>query len=311
MGVLAASGMMNGSNGEPSSAPLDDEPVAAAEEPATREPAAEPAPKPDFVPFSAVEGKQPGGRRNKTQEQIDERLKKFEDTWSQQRQTYESKISEMQAQQARLLGQVEALTRMPQQQQPAPQKPGADEDPSALRKRAREALDAGKWDEYDELNHKAAVIAAERSMEQRIAPQFEEVRRAIPQPVDPMIQYLVNSHQNVAMAGLRGLQAVDVKERELAVLYNVPPGPERLQRAFDLAEKSLAQQRTPQASPYGQDAAQALSAVVPTSRPSASGGSRNTEEGHQLTPVQEDTRRNLGWTKEEYIRWMYPDRFRK
>lgn len=97
-------------------------------------------------------------------------------------------------------------------------------------------------------------------------------------------------------------------------MYRVPRSPQRLAQAFALADKFLASvngQGAASSRGYDQSAAQAL-AAVPTTRPASGGGSGgNGEDGVTLTPLQLETIKNLGWSKADYVKWSFPEKFIK
>lgn len=290
MGVLGAAGLTG--NDVP-----DNEPEAP--EAAEPEAALEKSGPENFVPQSALEPKKPSRRQAATEAAVEAKLAEFRDTWTKNQQTYEQRLAEQREEMARMRGELEATRRMPQQA-PAPQ--AQEEDPRELRRQARELLDAGKYDQYEEMSHRAAVIAARRETAKDFDAKLEEVKRSIPQQVDPQLQFLISQHRNVALNGQRGMQAVMLKDQELG-LYGVPPGPGRVQKAFELADKML---QSGQQQHSSTDVATALSAV-PTARPAASNG--GGEPGVTLTPLQEDTRRAAKMSREEYVKWANPQKY--
>lgn len=301
MGVLSA-GAATG-NDTPNTVETDDTPVAESAEPA----AAPESEKPTFVPFSAVEPRKPGSRREKAQreveELIDSRLKPMRETWDRDRQTYQQQLQQAQQESAQLRGQLEAMQRMPQQ---APQQQGPD--PAKLTEEAIAALDKQDLATYHRKLQEAADARADRVAETKMQAMRKDLEARIPQQLPPMIQGLLARHHNVAMAGDRGAQAVMLKEQELG-LYGMPQGQERTAKAFELADKFLESLKggQPQRPTYSQESAQVL-AAVPTQRPAATNGG-GREAGHELTQLEKDTAKAAGMTAEDYVRWKYPDRF--
>jgi len=302
MGVLTLAGAMNG-DATPAREPepindlpeRDDAPEAVEQ--------AQPEAKGEFVPMSKIEPKKPGSRRSRAEEQIDARFRSYEEERKREREEYQQTLRQQAEQVARLTGQLEALQKMPMQTPVAAQNRP---DPADLRRRAREALQEGRFDDYERLNTEAVELIAEQKAEARAEAIRKELQERIPQPVNPMIQFLLNQHPAVAMAGERGARAVMLKEQELD-LYGVPPGPQRTQKAFELANQWLAgQQPTPPAR-YSQDTAASL-AGVPTGR-SGNGSAAGQESGVTLTPVQLEAARNAGMTPAEYARWMNPQKY--
>lgn len=316
MGVLGVSGAMggDGEGGSPRETGEDSAPAPETEKP-------EPEAKGEFVPYSAVEkqARQPGSRRSRaaadTEALVNERLtgalKPFEEKWTSERQTYQQQIAQQNETLARLSGQLEAMQRMPAQAPaPKPELP----DPDRLMAEAEAALDAKDIRTYHQKMAAAGSARAERIADERVATVRREMEGRIPQQIPQEVQFLMAQHRNVALAGPQGVEAVMLKDRELE-LYRVPRSPQRLAKAFELADKFLAsvngQGAQASRQTYSQDAAQALSAV-PTTRPASGGGSGgNGEDGVTLTPLQLETIKNLGWSKAEYVKWLSPDKFIK
>jgi hypothetical protein len=287
-------------------------------------PAAEPADKPEpegkgeFVPYSSVtQQRQPGSRRSRaaqeTEALINERLtgalKPLEERWGSERQTYQQQIAQQNEALARLHGQLEAMQRMPAA--PPPPKPDLP-DPDKLMQEAEAALDQKDIRTYHAKMGAAVEAKARRIAEEQVGAVRKEMEGRIPQQMPQEVQFLMAQHRNVALAGQAGVEAVMLKDKELE-LYRHPRSPQRLAKAFELADKFLAQvngQTGTSSRGYSQDAAQAL-AAVPTSRPSSGGGGGTGDDGVTLTPLQLETIKNLGWTKQEYVKWLSPDKFVK
>lgn len=309
MGVLTARGIM-GPDG-PGAADVSE--AHEAPEPGGTDTPEKPAPeeKGEFVPFSQVERtRKPGSRRERAAAEVEElisaKLKPLEDGWKSDRTSYEQRISQHQQEVANLRGQLEAIQRMPPA--PAPLRPEAP-DPDKLMQEAEKALDEKDIRKYHEKVAQAVDARAERIAERRMAAMRQELQAQIPQQLPPEIQFLMSQHRNVAMAGPQGIEAVMIKDKELQ-LYRVPPGPQRMARAFELADKFLAsvngQQAQSSQNTFDRSAATALS-TVPVARQGGGGGG-GKEDGVTLTPLQLETVRNLGWTKEEYVKWLHPER---
>jgi hypothetical protein len=303
MGVLSASGVI-GEDGSMPPAPVVEEPAGAAEPAATTEPAAAEAPS-DYQPGV----KRPGSRRAKADELVEERIKthlgEFEKRWTTERQTLEQRLSQEQQERARLAGALETLQRMPQQP-PAPVKDDRP-DPTDLRRQAKKALDDKDFESYERLRDEATLIDADRRAEARMTKVRTELEGKIPQQIPPVIQHLLSRHQHVAMAGPRGEEAVVLKDRELA-LYGHQPGPERMAKAFELADKMLApQQQQPARPTYSRDAAAALSAV-PAGRPPGGGGGGGSDP-EPLTALEKATARSAGMSEDDYRKWKSPEKF--
>lgn len=285
------------------------------------EPADDAAPakeeKSEFVPFSAVEkqARQPGSRRSRAAADMEtflaEKLKPLEEGWKSERTKLEERLSAQSQDYARLQGQFEAMQRMPAPQpqwvQPQPELP----DPDKLMREAEKALDDKDIRVYHEKLSQAHEARSARMLEAQAQTMRAEFERRIPQQMPPEVQYLMAKHPKIAMAGPMGVDAVIMKDRELQ-FYRQPPGPQRLAKAFELAEQLMdqvnGQQPAPSQRGYSQDSAQALSAI-PTAR-TVSGGGRK-EDGVELSPLQLQTIKDLGWSREDYVRWQNPERFRK
>jgi hypothetical protein len=300
MGVLTASGMMN-SDATPSREP-DSVNESATEEAALD--AVDEAPKKDegeFVPASKLMPKKPGSRRHQAESVVEQRLKEFNDNWSKERETYQSQRQQSEREVAELRGQIAAMQKM---QQPATsQQQGPD--PAQMRRDARAALEAGKFDDYERIRDEAAQIEADRRADAKVEAKLQEFRQQLPAPVHPAIQYLMNQHKNVAMSGERGVRAVMLKDQELGELYNVPPGPERMRKAFEIADGLLGSQQSPTPPSYSRDSAAALSGV-PSGR---SNGGGSSEAGVTLTGLQREAAKAAGMSAIDYARWSNPSKY--
>lgn len=285
-------------------------------EPEAQESGAPKEEKGEFVPFSAVEKQRtPGSRRSRAAADMEsflaEKLKPLEDGWKSERTKLEERLSAQSQDYARLQGQLEAIQRMPAPQQAAPA-PKADlPDPDKLMREAEKALDDKDIRAYHEKLSAAHEARAARMLAAQAETMRQEFEKKIPQQMPPEVQYLMARHPKVAMAGQMGQDAVIMKDRELQ-LYRHPPGPQRLAKAFELAEQLIdqvnGQQTTSSQRGFSQDSAQAL-AAIPTARTVTGGGRK--EEGVELSPLQLQTIKDLGWSREEYVRWQNPTRFNK
>jgi len=297
MGVLTASGMMADDGGSAPDVEAINDPPEQPQEPEGQEPRGEFVPTPQDRPKSR--------RQAATEAVIDERLKTFRDDLSKQLDAQRQIAEELRSQNARLMGQFEAMQRMPPPAQPAPAAPGPE--PERLYMEAQDALEKNDIRLYHTKLREASELIAERRADEKIKAIRQEMEQRSPAPMPPEVQFLLSQHRNVALNGARGIEAVKLADDMLA-FRGVPKSPARLNQAFEEAERMLSsQQAKPQASQqYGQEAAAAL-AGVPTSRPSAS--SSRQEEGVTLSPLELETARNAGMTKEQYARWKSPDKF--
>lgn len=313
MGVLTARGSMPEGGGEPAEKEAPD--------PSTNTDAPDEKPeveKSEFVPFSTVEKhRTPGSRRARaaaeTEALLNERLKPLEEGWKTERSKYEERLSQQAQEFARMQGQLEALSRMPAPQPAAVPKPDLP-DPDKLMQEAEAALDAKDIRTYHAKLTAAHRAHAQRLTEEQVAVVRREFEARIPQQMPPEVQVLMARHPTVAMSGQMGIDAVLMKDRELHY-YRQPPGPQRLAKAFELAEQMIdtvngrSGASSAKKNGYSQDAAQALSAV-PTTR-SVGGGGSGGEEGHTLTPLERKTVKDLGWDAATYVRWKFPEKFVK
>jgi len=117
---------------------------------------------------------------------------------------------------------------------------------------------------------------------------------------------LLNQHRNVAMKGAVGAQAVKNADERLGIYFNMPPGPERLAKAFAMADQELGAQRPASPPRYSQDSAPALSGVAGNG---GGGGSGSQEEGVTLTPLERETAKRAGLSAAEYARWKNPEKY--
>lgn len=303
MGVLTASGGMD-DGGAPPAAPEPQGEEAGAPEGGAA-PAA--AVEPDHAPsdYQPAKRARPSRREAAIEEKINGRLGEFEKRWTTERQTLEQQLAEQRMHNARLAGQLETLQRMPAPAAPAPVRDDRP-DPAELRRQAKKALDDKDFDSYERLRDEATILDADRRNEERMKTFRTEIQQAIPQQAPPEIQFLMAQHRNVALNGQRGVQAVMLKDQELGI-YGNPPGPERLSKAFELAEKMLAPRQAPARPQYSQDAASALSAV-PVGRAAGAGGGGGAEP-EPLTDLEKRTAKGAGMSEDDYRKWRNPDKF--
>jgi hypothetical protein len=310
MGVLTARGLMSDDG---STAP---EPAAA---PAAAEPEGGEAPtKPEFVPFAKVDGgRKPGSRREQAEraveEKIEARIKDYDAKQAAERTAYEQRIQaadaarQEQAQEiARLRGAMEAIQARPAT--PTVTAPAAD--PERLMEEAETALAAGDLRKYHAKVREATRAEAEQIADGRVKTMREELQRNQPAQVPWQIQSLVNQHRNVAMAGPQGLSWVEIKDRELA-LRGVPQGPQRLQKAFEMADKEIESVTKPtRPTGFSQDAAAAL-AATPTQRSNSTAAGGGSEPGYQPTEADKAVMDALKMKPTEFVKWKYPERWLK
>lgn len=294
MGILSATGASS------TEGPEDVE----TDEPAAPEPEAAVAPEPDVVvPASALQPKTPGSRRWKAEEAVNSKLAEWEARQSERESRYLQQLAEQREELARMRGALEERRSAPQPVAPAAPR----ETPEDLERQANAALDAGSHSEYQRLMKRAYRLEAEAAADEKLKVFREEIQRSIPKPIDPQVTFLINSHPNVAKAGARGIRAVQLKDEELEI-YGMPRGPERVAKAFELANQALGSQGQREAAPkFSQQSGAALSAI-PTARPAGNG---EGGEGFTLTPLEVQTAKAARMTPAEYVKWKYPERFNK
>lgn len=307
MGVLTASGAMGADGSMPANAtPTEDnEPEETQDTPV----AAKTEEKPEFIPFSKLTPKTPGSRREKAERDLEARIKtQFEESWSKREQSYEQQLRD----QAEKLGRLQGMVEASQQQRQSERAPAPTNipDPEALIAEGEEALSKGDLAGYHRRLRQAMAIESDRKAADQVRAAREEFEKKIPQQVPQEIQVLMSRHQNVAMAGPQGIQAVQMKDNELA-LRGIAPGPARVAKAFEQADAFLASIRQPTSRQTYSDEAAAALAAVPTNRPAASGGGAGQEAGHNLTQLQRETARAAGMSVEDYVRWSHPDKFHR
>lgn len=305
MGVLVASGSAN----------LEDAPGAHDQEPEKPEPEKPPEKEPekDFVPFSKLEKARPG-RRERLEADIapllDARLKPLKDEWGTAREQYEQRIQQQATDLARMQGHIEALQSRPVQAPAPTQAPAPRPDPSALITEAEGLLERNDLRGYHAKLRQANEVIADIKADERVSKLRQEMESRIPQQVPIEIQGLMAQHRHVAMAGQRGIQAVMLKDQELGI-YGTRPGPERMTKAFQMADEMLEKINKPAPRPqYSSDSAAGL-AGVPAARGAGGSPAPSNEPGYQPTDADRNVMRAMKWTADEFVRWKYPEKWIK
>lgn len=232
----------------------------------------------------------------KLQEKLDQRL-------TQSQQQYQQELSRVQQENARLAGQLEAWQRQPQQSAT----PAVREDPAELKRQARAALDAGKFDDYERLTERAGDVRDAARWEERERRLTQQFHQALPQQVPPMIAALIGKHEHVAMAGPRG-EAIVTNKAQALELAGWQRGPALLSKAFELANEELKASAASQAAAlprFDTSTAAALGGVPGSSQPAAGGGGEGSgaPAAGKLTPTEESVRKTMKMTVEEYQQW--------
>lgn len=304
-------------------------------EPEDQTPAPEPEPAPGdqgdararaedgtFVSAEKLKPEAPPSRRSRARDEVENTIKshltQYEQRAATERAQYEQRLSaadqrwqQQQENLARMQGALEEMRSRPAQQAaPVVQGPEPDE----LRRQATQNLAEGKLDEYHRLWAQATRIDAKREAEGIFKPQLDafkaEMEKRIPPQVDPQIQYLINTHPNVAKNGPRGIQAVMIKENELVHVYGHQPGPATRQKAFELADKVLGglSQQNGRPAGFDQSAALALSSA-PSARGAGGGGGGGAAGGVQLSKEDTENARKAGFNAADWVKWGDPHKY--
>lgn len=242
----------------------------------------------------------PTGRRGRAaaragNEALD-KVAALEQTWTKEKDDFRRELATRDTEIARLRGGFEALQPILQQRQ-APQPPAPPPpDPSAIRREARAALDAGRYDDYERLSAHATRIEAKaevfKELEERGVFQDRGPARS---GVDPRLQIIMNQHPRVALAP-NGQELAIAKDMELAALGQ-QNGPERWKRAYEMAEAMIGGQATTSRE-FSQQGAGAM-AGIPTGRNTAGTGAARPR-GVELSDLEKDWARRGGMSYEEY-----------
>jgi len=320
MGVLSAAG---GRGAEPTE-PEDQTPAPAGDDPTPADEGRARAEDGTFVKAADLQPVKPSRRdraRADVEETVKSHLSEYEKRQAAERQAYEQRLSaaEQRWQQsqealARTQGALEEMRSRPAAAAApaAPQGP----DPEELRRQGAKELAAGNFDEWRRLEAQAMRIDARKEAEGIFRPQFEafkaEMSKQIQPTMPPHIQSLLMRHQNVAMAGQEGIQAVIAEKQRLDVYRRDLTPQQREVMAFAVADKTLAAMTSSNGRPAGfdQSAAVALSSV-PSARGAGGGsGAADDASGVQLSKLQEETWRKAGFSSAaEYVKYGDPHRY--
>ena len=243
----------------------------------------------------------PKGRRAKAaaeQQAMADRLKEFDEKLTRSTGEYQRQLAERDQEIARLKGSFETYQRVAQQQAQSPRVSAQD-----LHNKALDALKEGRFDEYDKYNRQS--ILAE--MEEKRPAQQAQVQQQ-PQGMDPRMQMVVMSSPAAqkVLTHQHGMQMAVLADQELANVYNIPDGPDRWRKAFELAEQRLGGgQRT---NGFPASGRQVLAGVAHSGN-GTPGGKASPQV--QLPAGWEKWAAGAGMTKEEYIRSyaeIHPDK---
>lgn len=232
----------------------------------------------------------------KQRDELATKLDALTKTFGEAQKSWETKLSQVEQESARHRGAFEVLTRQQQIQQGA-QQPAPRKSPDEMKRAAREALDAGKFDDWDRLNTEAIL---------------EQVKGLIPaqQPgysgPHPVVQAMMSQFPAVLNAGQRGIDMAIAQDNVLAAM-GVADGPERYRKAFELASNTLGGQ-SQQPQPFSQASRGALAGVAGARN---SGQSNGGEPGIMLSAYEKEVARRCGMSLEEYATFLaegQPDR---
>lgn len=250
--------------------------------------------KPEGTPVKLSRREEQRQKRDELSVKLDALTKTFGDA----QKSWETKLSQVEQENARRQGQFDAVIAQTRQQQiTQQQQQPARKSPDELKRQAREAIDAGKFDDWDRLNTEA-ILEQVKGM----IPAQQQVQSG-PHPV---VQAMMVQFPAVVNAGQRGIDMAIAQDNVLAAM-GVPDGPERYRKAFELASNTLGGQ-APQAAQFSQASRGALSGL-PNSRNSGSAGSG--EPGVMLSAYEKDVARRCGMSLEEYASFLaegQPDR---
>jgi hypothetical protein len=258
----------------------------------TSEPAAI-STKPDGAPVKLSRREAQRQKNDDLAAKLDTLTKSFGDA----QKTWETKLSQVEQENARSRGAFEAIVAQTRQQQIQQGQQTPRKSPDEMKRAAREALDAGKFDDWDRLNTEAIL---------------EQVKGLIPaqQPVQsgphPVVQAMMAQYPAVLNAGQRGVDMAIAQDNVLAAM-GVPDGPERYRKAFELASNTLGgqQQQQPQFSQASRGALAGVSGAR-NSGPTGAG-----DPGIMLSAYEKDVARRCGMSLEEYASFLaeaQPDR---
>jgi hypothetical protein len=238
----------------------------------------------------------PTGRRAAAKQAQDAVLKEIgslKETLTQEQQRFRQELERRDRELAELRGGFQAIQPILQKQQETakPQAPNPDD----LHRKATEALEAGRFEEYRRYEREAITAEVLGKIPQSQAQQ---------QPQGPMLPpelqmvIMTNPAAQRVVSNKNGLEMFATKDNELR-LMGISPGPERWRKAFELADNTFGGSQAVQPQ-YSQQSAHAL-AAVPTSRPSAPAA---REPGITLTKQEEYWADLAGMSREEYAKFL-------
>ncbi len=275
--------------GDDADLPEDGAPAAAEGEGATEAPV-------DAGPPQVVSLKPAESRRARAARELNERIEGL----TRNVESLSSGISQRDQQLAQMRGFMEAQAMQPRYQPAQPQQQAPDY--TDLTKRAKQALDEKKFDEYHELT----IAAAEAKTLARLAPALQELsqRQQPANQMPPELGAMFAAYPDVAM-NPNHVDFLMAKNMELNA-RRIPPGPERLRMVFAEVSADLkGSKKNGAGAQYSQGSAAALSGV-PTSRSAGAGGGDGP--GITLTQVEAEVASRLErqgvMTKAQYAKGL-------
>jgi hypothetical protein len=218
-------------------------------------------------------------------------------TFGDAQKSWETKLSQVEQESARHRGAFEQLTRQQQIQQAQVQQQTPKKSPAEMRREAQAMLDAGKFDQWQDMFTESIV-----EQMKGIIPAQQQVQSG-PHPV---VQAMMVQFPAVVNAGQRGIDMAIAQDNVLAAM-GVPDGPERYRKAFELASNTLGGQAAQQ--PQYSQASRGALAGLPANR---TGGAQNGgEPGIMLSAYEKEVARRCGMNLEEYATFLaegQPDR---
>ncbi len=247
------------------------------------------------------------GHRREALEAV-EKVKAFEETLAKEREEWRKELSTRDQELARLRGGFEALQPILQQRQQPQAAAAPPIDPEALRREARAALDASRFDDYERLTAQATRYEAKQEVLKDLEERgyFANGRQQAGPQIDPRLQIIMNQHPKV-MLDPAGPQIAIAEDMKLAA-HGQANGPARWKRAYEMAEAEIAG-REPAPREFSQQGAGAM-AGIPTGRNSAGGGGQRGP-GVELSELEKSWATRAGMSYSEYaeeIARAHPER---
>ncbi len=239
-------------------------------------------------------------RREAQRQKSDELTTKLDaltKTFDESRKAWDAKLSQVEQESARHRGAYETLIAQTRQQQIQQAQTTPRKSPVEMRREAQAALDAGKFDQWQDMFTESIV-----EQMNGMIPAQQQVQSG-PHPV---VQAMMVQFPAVVNAGQRGIDMAIAQDNVLAAM-GVPDGPERYRKAFELASNTLGGQAQQQ--PQYSQASRGALAGLPNSR--NSGASNGGEPGIVLSAYEKEVARRCGMSLEEYATFLaegQPDR---